>query len=72
MTPRNKHNRYAIQGIFMIAAVIGICFQSWLFFWLAAISLTVISVATGEIRLGSTRHTTTRSNQRRGHHRNRR
>ncbi len=50
MSARHKLNQAVIQGCLIVAALVGLLFQSWTVFLLAAAVLVGLSVHSGEIR----------------------
>ena len=55
MSARHKLNQAVIQGCLIVAALVGLLFQSWLVFLLTAAVLVGLSISSGEIRWHSSR-----------------
>jgi len=51
MGARQKLNQAHLNGVLMIATVIGVASQSWTVFWIAALIAIGCSLHTGDIRL---------------------
>lgn len=51
MSARDKLNRAYLNGALLVAGVFGVIGQSWSIFVMAAVLLSLLSVATGEVRL---------------------
>ena len=55
MSARQKLNRAFLNGILLLAAILGAAAQSWLVFTIALALLLIASVITGEIRMNRRR-----------------